>query len=74
MSRPRSAIAISAVASPDSAMNVGQHAQMPDAEHLARDLAQADAEGDAVGVGGMWVTMRVASKPSGVRIALTVSE
>jgi hypothetical protein len=42
--------AISMVASPDSAMNVGQAAQMADAEDLAGHLAQADAEGDAVGV------------------------
>jgi hypothetical protein len=46
---------------------------MPDTEHLAGDLAEPDAEGDAIGMAA-WVTMRVASKPSGVRMALTVSE
>ena len=44
---------ISAVARPESAMTSVSAAEVADAEDLAGDLAEADAEGDAVLVGGM---------------------
>ena len=43
---------ISAVAMPEKRQNIGQHAEVPDAEDLAGHFAQARAEGDAVAGAG----------------------
>ena len=53
--------------------DIGQAAEMADAEDLARHLAEADAESDVVLVGGQCHTRSVPLKPSGT-ITLTVSE